>query len=419
MRERLLTLLCALAALCLFGTLFLHGAAPGEQRAAAPTTAERAENGLSGALLWLHAEGIRTVSLRERFGALSRRRDLADQGNLLIVTLPAVTNFRSDELVALERWVQNGNTLLVMATLLDRPGWAKYPFMLSNDLRLLTGLSTVGPKDSEQAHKRVAELMNMLPTAQREVLVPNRAHPFFAGVSQLVGFSDYPPRPGSIPVPRDGFALVLAHQSASGREGFWLRPQGAGTIIVSGLGTLFNNRALGVADNARLLANLVGTVVGPSGAVIFDDEHQGLSFSYDPDKFFADPRLYATLAVIGCVWLAWVLGGTRLRMPNLRSPSPREAELVRTTGLFLARVLRPAAAAGRMFEQFLGRLRARASGPDMDGAALWQWLENHPLLAPADVAQLRRWYAEARAGRRVPLLDLHNLIVRTERKLAA
>ena len=51
MRERLTTLALALGALLLFGTLFLHrGAlsAPVSQ----PTTAERADNGLLGALRW-------------------------------------------------------------------------------------------------------------------------------------------------------------------------------------------------------------------------------------------------------------------------------------------------------------------------------------------------------------------------------
>jgi hypothetical protein len=49
----------------------------------------------------------------------------------------------------------------------------------------------------------------------------------------------------------------------------------------------------------------------------------------------------------------------------------------------------------------------------------WEWLESHPRLKRADVLQLREWYASAYSDQRVPLLRLHNLIVDTERQLAA
>ena len=65
MRERLNTLLCALGALLVFATLFLHG--PMEMpRGAAPTTSERGEDGLFAARSWLEREGVSALSLRER-----------------------------------------------------------------------------------------------------------------------------------------------------------------------------------------------------------------------------------------------------------------------------------------------------------------------------------------------------------------
>ena len=147
MRERLITLACALAALLLFGTLFLQHDALSARRSSLPTTVEHADNGLLGAMSWLRGEGVRTLSLRERCGALPGRRDLAPRGNLLIVSLPAVTSFRSDEAVALDRWIRQGNTLLVLAALRDRPGWAQFPFVMRNDLQLLTGLGMLPPAD--------------------------------------------------------------------------------------------------------------------------------------------------------------------------------------------------------------------------------------------------------------------------------
>jgi hypothetical protein len=168
-----------------------------------------------------------------------------------------------------------------------------------------------------------------------------------------------------------------------------------------------------------LLSNIVTATVRPKGAVLFDDEHQGLAAAYDPAKFYNDPRLYGTIGVLAAVWLIWVLGGTRLRLPAMRMPAPREAELVRATGGFLARVLRPAAAARRLFEHFFGRLAARTHrGAQAEGLP-WEWLEHHPRVRRADVQQLRQWYAQAYSDRRVPLTRLHNLIVRTERQLAA
>src|SRR5262249_49504191 len=111
------------------------------RRALPPTTLEQSDNGLLGARTWLQGEGVRTLALRERFDAWLPQARLPRSGNLLIVSLPAVTGFRPDEAVALDRWVREGNTLLVLATLRDRPGWAQYPFVMVNDLQLLTELS--------------------------------------------------------------------------------------------------------------------------------------------------------------------------------------------------------------------------------------------------------------------------------------
>jgi len=134
MRERLTTLVCALAALLLIGTLLLRGDPLAARRATPPTTLEHSDNGLLGARTWLQSEGVRTFALRERLGALLRQTAFPHSGNLLIVSLPAVTGFRSDEAAALDRWIRDGNTLLVLAALRDRPGWAQYPFVMNNDL---------------------------------------------------------------------------------------------------------------------------------------------------------------------------------------------------------------------------------------------------------------------------------------------
>ena len=433
MRERLTTLACALGALLLIGTLLLRGDTLAVRRASPPTTLERSDNGLLGATTWLQSEGVRTLALRERFGALLQQARLPRSGNLFIVSLPVVTGFTSAEALAIDRWVREGNTLLVLAALRDRPGWAQYPFVMNNDLLLLTDLSFAptaeqhGERSPAQRpaaaapadrRERLTRLATELESPELGTLVPNRAHPFFSGVTRAEALSDYAPLGNSVTIPRDGFVLSLAHEKGSAEDAFWVRPLGEGTVIVSGFSSLFSNRALGRADNARLLANLVGASVAADGVVVFDDEHQGLSDSYDPKRFYRDRRLYGTLAVIAAVWLSWVLGATQLHTPLARTGAPREAELVRTTGLYLARVLRPAAAARRLLEQFLQRVATATGAGDAEPARLWEWLENHPRLPRGNVQQLREWYVAAGANRDVPLIRLHNLVRHTERQLA-
>src|SRR5204863_304739 len=102
MRERLITLACAVGALLLAAALFVRHPAAGSRSVALPTTIEHRGNGLLGAWTWLAAEGVRTVSLRERFDAVAKRRDLARDGNLLIVTLPVATPWQAQESRALD-----------------------------------------------------------------------------------------------------------------------------------------------------------------------------------------------------------------------------------------------------------------------------------------------------------------------------
>jgi hypothetical protein len=412
MKERLVTFICALGALALFFTMFIHDNSHGLGGAEVPrpTTEERGANGYQAAMQWLEHEHIRTISLRERYDRLPKK-NLPATGNLLIVTLPATAVFKTEEFRPLDHWVREGNTLLVLAALSDTPDWAlSFGGMTSGDLNLLTGLEFESSKNRDSRAKRspdskdtVVRLPLHFSEPRQGTLVPNRDHAYFNGVQRVVALTDYESQSWAVKIPYEGFVLTLAHDRDTGEGAFWTRPLGAGRIIVSGSGSLFTNRALGLADNARLLANIVATNVGPQGAVLFDDVHQGLGANYDPVKFYRDPRLHLTIAIAVLSWLSWVLGGTRLRLPVSRTPVPREAELVRATGGFLARVLTPGAAARRMFDHFLERRP-------------WELLERQPRIAAADLTQLKTWHSRL-GTQRVPLLRLHNLMVKINRQL--
>jgi Domain of unknown function (DUF4350) len=445
MKDRLITLACALGALALFVAMFMRGEGgfPGHGNAPRPTSQERRGNGYHAAMAWLDEEHIRTVSLRDRFNKLADRPGLPPTGNLLIVTLPAATAFKTDEFRPLDTWVRAGNTLLVLAALSDNPDWAfALGGLASGDLNLLTGLEfeTVASRDRRaraplrpakhgsaarpavapkggNAGPRIEAASSAFAQPQRGTLIPNRPHAYFDGVRAAVALSDYPSQAWTVEIPYDGFVLSLASERETGEGVLWTRPLGNGRVIVSGLGSLFTNRALGLADNARLLANIVGATVDAGGAVLLDDLHQGFGAAYDPEKFYKDRRLYATAGILAGLWLCWVLGSTRLQIPVTGTSAPREAELVRATGGFLARVLSSDAGARGLFEHFFRRVGERQPLSREKGRPPWGFLEGHPGVARADIRQLRDWYADAHAARRVPLGRLHNLIIRIDRQV--
>jgi hypothetical protein len=429
MKERLMTLVCALGALILFAAMFVHNdrGANGRGDVPRPTSAERRASGYHGAMAWLDEEHIRTMSFRERFQRLALHPGGLATGNLLIVTLPASTAFKSEEFRALESWVRAGNTLLVLAALSDNPDWA---FVLarpaSGDLGLLTGLEfervqgrerRPGKHGADDVGARIAATARAFAQPQRSTLVPNGPYAYFEGVRAAAALSDYPGQAWAVKIPYDGFALSLASERETGAGVLWTRPLGNGRIIVSAFGSLFTNRALGLADNGRLLANLVGATLGPGGTVLFDDMHQGLGAAYDPAKFYADARLYQTVGIVAALWLCWVLGATKLHLPVTRAPVPREAELVKATGGFLARVLTTDAGARGLFGQFFRRIAERLPPGRAKGNPPWELLDGQPGITSTELRQLRGWYADACATRRVPLGRLHNLILKINRHL--
>lgn len=456
MRERGIAFLLALAALAAFYGLWLRPAPSLDPDAniARPTTAERRGNGYAGLYEWLQRSGVEVRSLRERYSALPDL-EISPRGNLLILSLPAVEVFHSDELSALDRWVRRGNTLLINAALIDQPDWAarrsagavvevesltsiEFETRKSRESRLddkplaqrvreADARDAKGKNDEDEEEDEGDEADPEFGVERGELLeVPGTIaltatgpHVLLEGVKSLELVTDYPAQDWSLRMPYDNFVLTLA-RTAGGEGALFEQRVGEGRVLLSAGGSLFTNRALGGADNARLFANIVSARMTPDGVVLFDDLRQGLSASYDPARFYEDPRLFKTLFIVLGLWLVWVLGSTRLRAPAIVTHDPSEAELVQRAGGLIARTVSPANTALRLFDLFfagVARAARRAGGGAPEPGDQWQWLERHGAILPQELDRLKTWYADAHSSRALPLIDLQNLLDTLEKRL--
>jgi hypothetical protein len=421
MNERALTLALALAALAAFAVIVFGGRQAGPRaRDGRPVSGERAANGYAAARGWLESGGVRVASFRRGFEALSGSSESrTPTGNLLVVTLPGVLPVGAAESTALDAWLRAGNTLFVAAALSDAPEWADATGADSFDLKALSGLDFERDAPARPAADGPRRLLVQPLTV---TAVPQLPGGLLDGVRRLQARCDFEPLRWHLRIPYDGFALELARGSVTGAGVLWTRRVGQGRVVVSAYGSLLTNREIGRADNGRLFANLVAASVGAGGTVLFDDGHQGLAPGYSPEKFFADPRLYRSAAVLALLWLVWLVGGTRLRVPGGAGVArvPALEDLVASHGGLLARVLAPSAAACALCENFFARFLARrgvaAGAPG--SAPPWELLARDARVAPAQLGQLRRWHARASIHRRVPLARLHNLIETLDRQTA-
>jgi hypothetical protein len=406
MRERLLVLALAAGALGLFYVLLFPKPSAPSETIVLPLSNEGGPDGYLAAWRWLAEQHVPAVSLRYRYDRLSRLA-VPPTGNLLLATLPQHVPARAAELADLERWIERGNTLLVMSALDDTPLWtAGADPLFSERVKRMTGLDFTALK---QPARGIASL-----AAGRLDIAPKGLHPLLAGVSRVTALSPLPldrwqVSPGSGLVP-----LELAERTDNGDPVLWLERRGAGQIILFGVGSAFSNAALPLGDNARLLANIIGWSLGRDGAVIFDDAHQGLTAFYDGKAFFADPRLHHTLAWVVVVWLAFVLGSLPLRVAQRAWQPLDESAYVEASARYFAAVVRPSDAARRLIEDFLRELRERLNFAAE--SSVWQWLDAQTRVSTAQRNALRACYAGACAGERVDLARLQNLLAQLRRK---
>ncbi len=435
MKDRALTLLLAAGAFLAFYYFFVGPTGPPRDESSRPLSAETRPNGYLGARRWMESHGIEVVELRHRFDWLQREESLPASGNLLITTIPFSRAARAWEFDSLGGWIAQGNTVLVAAGLFDTPEWAIPERDTFRDLHGVSGLGFRSPPEPEPetpaeseaakaagdreaptpAEQAAAALaaVKRLDQPQRGALVPAGAHPLTAGVERVEAISEYPAGKFEGVTPADAAMLALMRDEESGVGGLWLTWLGNGTVVVSGYGSIFTNKLLGEADNARLLANVIALHLAPGGRVIFDDIHQGAASFYDAEAFFADPRLHATLWWIFGLWLLWVLGGTRLPMPAAGPATVREQTFLTAIGNFFARTLDRRRVAARLFENFFAELHGEA----VAAGDPWRRIRGVATVEPALLARVEAAHRRLAAGRRVDLVDLHNHLRQLRKQL--
>lgn len=404
-KERLLVLVLAAGALGLFYILFFPKPQPDSSGMGLPLSTESRPEGYLAISRWLTQQRIPTASLRYRYDHLPSLVPKST-GNLLIISMPERVPARAAEMTALESWVDRGNTLLIMAAIVDTPLWILAPDASVNErLEHLTGLHV------EDARAKNLDFKALM--ADRLEILPRGAHPLISGVQHITAISSLPLRRAQLHGRDDTMPLELAARKDSGDPTLWLVRHGAGQILLSTVASPFSNGAVALSDNARLLANIISWCRAAGGAVIFDDAHQGATSYYDGQAFFADPRLHRTLVWIVLLWLALVLGALPLRTARRMWQPIDETAYVEASARYFAAVVPPNATAQRLIESFLRGLRTETvPGPQ---SALWEPFDADPRVSAAQRHALHTLYERACAGKSVDLVRLQNLLVQLRR----
>jgi len=411
MKDRLITALGALLA-----CVFVYGLFFGTNRdvpVTRPVSTEPGRNGYVALADWLRESGIAVVSWQRRFDdLLDDGNGLAESGNVMLTTMPHLFEVRLGEQQTLNGWIRRGNTLLVLAAIDDTPEWsAAASGSFFDDLTAITGLVfTPGYIDDDTSEEAVPA-----PDVEpgEAVVLDALPHPLMAGVATLEGLSDeasaiwyaYDPyEPGERP------PIALANERRSRMGALYQLPVDEGQILLSLSASLLANHQIDEADNGRLVANLVAHHLGPGGAFVFDDMHQGLSALYNPAAFYSDPRLYATIAFLVAAWFVWLVGASnRIAPVHATETGPHQSDLLGAVGGFMARRLDRRDAGTLLFDDWFREVRQRRGLVD-DEAPPWEALAATPTLSAALLARLRQRHEEIVDGYPVDLVGLHNLI---------
>ena len=423
MRERLITLLTAVAALALV-IFLLSPHRPNVQKSVSlPTTEDRGSEGLKGLFTWLQREQLAVVSFRKRYTELSQDKSIPERGNVLIASMPAPKEMMASEWSALSRWLGRGNSLILLGAVYHHPAWTKGEDCFCDVKKFLaryawtlegedTEVDSKEPKENnakslqESIAVLQASIKNHLPQASR--LVALSAHPLLQGVKTL----DVQTTPDLLKKHwtlagdnTDNLALRLFSVADSGGIAAWQMNAGAGRIVLMLTPDVFSNGHLNHADNARFLGNLLSQSLAPEGRLLFDDYHFGLSKLYDPEHFFKDERLHKTLACLGLLWLFYVIGYTT-RLAPVRIPVVKLSVLdfIEVMAGFFARRVNKRLLAEALVKHLLVDICKHRRLHNESEA--WLWLEQHSQIPHEQLRLLK----QTQSKQRLSLLHLSNAI---------
>jgi hypothetical protein len=420
MKERLITLSTALAAL--FAVVFLLSP-PNPNKplpVSLPTTEDRGSDGLKGLFTWLQRERLAVVSLRKRYTELGQDPSLPDKGNALVINMPTPREVRETEWKALSGWLEKGNSLIVLGAVYHHPAWATGDDCFCKVKEFLLrfgGWELDGEDVGKPKIKKAIKLQESLAAIQASVkeqmpqkhlLTPVATPLLLEGVQTLetqITLKLLKKQWTLKSVGTDNLALRLLRIAGQNTLVAWQMSMGKGQVVLILTPDLFTNSQLNRGDNARFLSNLARQLLAPKGHLLFDDYHFGLSELYDPDHFFKDERLHKTLLCLGLFWLCYVMGYTQ-RLAPVRLPVAK-----RTTrdfidvmaGFFARRINKPLLAEALVKHLLVDIHKQRRLSNE---AEAWQLLAQHGQITGEQLNLLKR----AQSKQPVSLLRLSNTI---------
>lgn len=416
MRDRLVTLAMALGAILALYILLGGGASAPQSREMPVWSTHPGDNGYLALDRWLNDQGVPTASLTERYDQLD-----PSTSNLLIITLPHRLPAQFRELQDLHRWVEHGNSLLVLAALRDSPAWANAQGYgdIEGALSAISGFDiwAKGDQSDETEDDNNIDLQSILdlePIAT-ELRSSGLLSSEFGEAVQAIGQADPLADPWFASTSDASVSFPLLAESGSGQTVMWGQTLGQGRIILSSYSGLFNNSQLGSAENAELFAQLLAWA-GADGMVIFDDMHQGLSVLYDPDAFFSDRRLHTTIILVLLWWLIWVVGSSR-RLVAVDQPSVvvSATDHVRAIASLYANKMHPQEVTRRL-ERHFERVVRHEFGLSGNDKSIWESLRKSPRVATGLVDELQAVFGRNNY-RPASLARLHKLVTTIRKQI--
>lgn len=398
--ERILLAVAAIICVVMVYGLFRPQSASDEPQPSMPTTLDRGPSGLHGLYTWLERSGIAVHSLRRRYDTLNKLPRGSDPGNLLILMWPQTYPARAGELQALREWLSQGNHVLILAALANFAPWANRAW--DDDVLNELGLHYQERKPSESAQ------VTPSPSSESPRVTAVVWPEWIAAMAPLVPMQaqewprDPPPRYQST-----ALSLPMLIDSTQAEPVLTGTPLDQGMVWLAHFSGFFSNSGLNETSNARWFSRWIERVIDRDGVVFFDDMHQGVSDLYDPEAFYSDARLHATIVFLIAFWLVHVMGrGERLGPYVHPGDASRSSAFVTSLAQAYARNVATPDLARSMFKHFFNDVR-RKFGHPQNAEPAWDILLSGSKMSPERVHALRRQFMQP--PRRIrELVALHN-----------